>query len=107
VADPSAEYRSMTSPRLLRRGCCQTVTGAFPVADEHTCPSLEVAESCASALGSPTPCAVPLELLNETPAMTVVWMAQRSVVCSALNCDARPACLAACLAAEVAAQAVV
>jgi nucleoside-diphosphate-sugar epimerase len=51
---------------IVIEGLLSSVTGAFPVADEHPCPSLEVAEFCATALGFPTPCAAPLELLNET-----------------------------------------
>ncbi len=51
---------------IVTEGLLSSVTGAFPVADEHPCPSLEVAEFCAGALGFPTPSAAPLELLNET-----------------------------------------
>jgi len=51
---------------IVATGLLSNVTGAFPVADEHPCPSLEVAEFCAGALGLPTPSAAPPELLSET-----------------------------------------
>jgi nucleoside-diphosphate-sugar epimerase len=51
---------------IATAGLLSSVTGAFPVADEHPCPSLEVAEFCATALGFPTPSAAPSETLNET-----------------------------------------
>jgi len=51
---------------IVATGLLSGVTGAFPVADEFPCPSLEVAEFCAQALGLPTPSAAPLEALNET-----------------------------------------
>ncbi len=51
---------------IVATGLLSSVTGAFPVADEHPCPSLEVAEFCTSSFGFPTPPAAPRELLNET-----------------------------------------
>ena len=43
-----------------------TVTGAFPVADEHPCPSREIAGFCARLLGVPMPGSVPAGALSET-----------------------------------------
>jgi hypothetical protein len=43
-----------------------TVTGAFPVADEHPCPSREIAVFCARLLGVPMPGSVPAGALSET-----------------------------------------
>jgi nucleoside-diphosphate-sugar epimerase len=47
-------------------GFFSTVTGAYPVADECPCPSLEVARFAADLLGLPRPAAVPSERAPET-----------------------------------------
>lgn len=47
-------------------GLLSNVTGAFPVADEHPCPSVEVADFCVQVLGSAPPPSAPMELLSET-----------------------------------------
>jgi nucleoside-diphosphate-sugar epimerase len=47
-------------------GLLSSVTGAFPVADEYPCPSLEVARFAAELLQVPLPPAVPHNQLPET-----------------------------------------
>jgi nucleoside-diphosphate-sugar epimerase len=42
------------------------VTGAYPVADEHPCPSAEIAEFCARLLGLPLPASARDHELSET-----------------------------------------
>lgn len=43
-----------------------TVTGAFPVADEHPCPSREIASFCSHLLGLPMPASADDAALSET-----------------------------------------
>jgi len=94
---------------IVATGLLSTVTGAFPVADEHPCPSFEVAEFCASALGFPTPAAAPLELLNETLRndRRVDGSAIRRLLGVELRYPSYKEGIPACLAAEAAAQPVV
>jgi nucleoside-diphosphate-sugar epimerase len=42
------------------------VTGRYPVADEHPCPSREIAEFCARLMGVPIPASATREQLSET-----------------------------------------
>jgi nucleoside-diphosphate-sugar epimerase len=47
-------------------GLLSGLTGRFPVADEHPCPSLEVADFCSQSLGFEPPPSSPVEVLGET-----------------------------------------
>jgi hypothetical protein len=42
------------------------LTGAYPVADEEPCTSLEIARFCAGLLGLPLPAPVPEDQVSET-----------------------------------------
>lgn len=94
---------------IVATGLLSSVTGAFPVADEHPCPSLEVAEFCAQALGFPTPSAAPPELLDETLRndRRVDGSAIRRLLGVELRYPSYREGIPACLAQEAAAQPVV